>query len=377
MFLALADSGRAARARSATARARAGRTAPAPATSPDIRAPSRPERSATSRSSSAVWQPRNRRRCAVSQPLKAGLRSISRPSRKSPANSAAGFASRSACDRLRCPGAPGRSRSHRRSSPPDRAVWCPPGVSTRAPIRLVDQRPDLAEAPAKLAARIVGDIPQQLAELAPGNRRAGQAPDRRTAHAPCATPAGPARRRPAGSSAAQASVVRGEADRFHGHFHAVYHVRLHVWPLRLKSTVTAHATPGILLSPSRPQDQGPHDQGPQDQASRHDSSNGRTRGSHGQSKLPTASTRSAGRQTAPAGAVVLRRLCRCRHHVADRGGATVVDIRSDQKGRWTSPPATFSRPRSRPALVRCGRHGLRAGTALPRRVPARSSSAGT
>ena len=39
-------------------------------------------------SSSAAWQPRNRRRCAVSQPLKTGLRSISRPSRKSPSKSA-------------------------------------------------------------------------------------------------------------------------------------------------------------------------------------------------------------------------------------------------------------------------------------------------
>ena len=46
-------------------------------------------------SSRAAWQPRNRRRWAVSQPSKTGLRSMSSPSRRSPLNSAASARCRS------------------------------------------------------------------------------------------------------------------------------------------------------------------------------------------------------------------------------------------------------------------------------------------
>ena len=48
----------------------------------------------------------------------------------------------------------------------------PDGVRLRLdplPARLVDEAPDLAEAPAQLAARIVGNVPQQLAKLAARN----------------------------------------------------------------------------------------------------------------------------------------------------------------------------------------------------------------
>ena len=48
----------------------------------------------TRRSSSAEWQARNRRRCAASQLSNAGLRSMSSPSRKSPANNPARVSSR-------------------------------------------------------------------------------------------------------------------------------------------------------------------------------------------------------------------------------------------------------------------------------------------
>ena len=50
------------------------------------------------------------------------------------------------------------------------------------PAGLVDEAPDLAEAPAKLAARIVRDVPQQLAKLAArdGVRRERQIGEERT-----------------------------------------------------------------------------------------------------------------------------------------------------------------------------------------------------
>ena len=77
-----------------------------------------------------------------------------------------------------------------------------------APIGFVDQAPDLAETPTKLSARIVGDVPQQLAKLAPLNsvRRKRQI---------CEQPAHLARRRhcprhavPADRQRAQASAPR-------------------------------------------------------------------------------------------------------------------------------------------------------------------------
>ena len=143
----------------------------------------------------AAWQPRNRRRCAVSQPLKAGLRSISRPSRKSPANSADSARSRSGAS-VSMPSC-GRAGDLDRIDEAVRQVE-PDGVAAGVdapPAGLVDDAPDLAQAPAQLAARIVGNVPQQLAQLAARDRRAAPAPDRRAARAPCATPAAPARRR--------------------------------------------------------------------------------------------------------------------------------------------------------------------------------------
>ena len=61
----------------------------------------------------------------------------------------------------------------------------PDGVAAginASPARLVDDAPDLAEAPAQLAPRIVGDVPQQLAKLAArdGARGKRQIGDQRT-----------------------------------------------------------------------------------------------------------------------------------------------------------------------------------------------------
>ena len=61
----------------------------------------------------------------------------------------------------------------------------PHGVASRVdptPGRFVDETPDLAKAPAQLAAWIVGDVPQQLAEPAALNRMRsdGQIGEKRT-----------------------------------------------------------------------------------------------------------------------------------------------------------------------------------------------------
>ena len=127
-------------------------------------------------SSSAAWQPRKRRRCAMSQPSKTGLRSISSPSRRSPANSAGQRSQPLRRQASRCPSWVARVDldAHRRSSPRGRAGWCRRPRLDPAPAGLIDDAPELAEAPAELAARIVGHVPQQLAELAAGHRVRGQ-----------------------------------------------------------------------------------------------------------------------------------------------------------------------------------------------------------
>ena len=134
-------------------------------------------------------------------------------------------------------------------------------------------------------------------------------------------------------------------------------------------------------SPSRPQDQGPHDRA---HKTHHDQqlerrTNMDTEAATVSQSCPPPQPDLLGRQTAPAGRLVLRRLCRCRHHVADRGGATVRSPRHSlgPEGPGRRCRQRQRRPRRRPALVRCGRHGLRAGTARPRGNAPRQSSAGT
>ena len=82
-------------------------------------------------SSSAAWQPRNRRRCAVSQPLKEGLRSISRPSRNSPLKRAQSARSRSGASvSMPCWAAQATSTASTRQSERS-SLTLSPGVSTR------------------------------------------------------------------------------------------------------------------------------------------------------------------------------------------------------------------------------------------------------
>ena len=110
------------------------------------------------------------------------------------------------------------------------------------PAGLVDDAPDLAETPAQLAARIVRDIPQQLAKLAArdGTRGERQIGDERAHLARCRQRQRDAlaadRHRPEQPDM-QRRGAAGPARpiRFHGHFHAGYHARLHAWPLRLRS----------------------------------------------------------------------------------------------------------------------------------------------
>ena len=158
--------------------ARARRTARVRPISPDrphfVRHP--PARLLARCSSMAAWHELKRRLCAISQMLKCGLRSISSPSRKSPAKSLDRARNRSRSS-VSMPSSGGRGdiEWHRRNSRPDRARPCRrrfrfcwrPG-SSRTPR-------ELAEAPAQFAARIVGHIPQQIAETAASDRHAASA----------------------------------------------------------------------------------------------------------------------------------------------------------------------------------------------------------
>ena len=71
-----------------------------------------------------------------------------------------------------------------------------PGRIDPAPTRPVEDAPELAQAPAQLAARIVGHVPEQLAQADYAARPARQARDRPRARAPCANPAVPRPTRP-------------------------------------------------------------------------------------------------------------------------------------------------------------------------------------
>ena len=92
------------------------------ATSPDSRRPRRPGALPTRCSSRAAWQPRKRRRCAVSQPLKTRAAVDLQPVEEVADEQRGQRFAAAPRQASRCPpGSRGRSRSHRRSSPPGRA----------------------------------------------------------------------------------------------------------------------------------------------------------------------------------------------------------------------------------------------------------------
>ena len=119
-----------------------------------------------------------------------------------------------------------------------------PGRIDPAPTRPVEDAPELAQAPAQLAARIVGHVPEQLAQADTrhGLRGKGEI-GRERAHL--------ARTRQCHVRPVRASDRHGAEQfhmqqgptarrvrsiRFHWHFHAGYHTRLHARPLQLRST---------------------------------------------------------------------------------------------------------------------------------------------
>ena len=161
--------GRAEPARRAGSRAPAGRMERARAISPDTSSTSSESagRLRTRCSSTAAWQARNRRRCATSQPLNCGIALDLQPVEEiADEQLRRASRSRSGAKLLRCrPARRRRSRSHRRSSRRGRARSLSPGRDPSA-ARLVEHAPDLRQAPAELAARVVRHVPQELAELA-------------------------------------------------------------------------------------------------------------------------------------------------------------------------------------------------------------------
>ena len=151
----LRGSGRAGRARSAASRARAGRTARARATSPGIRTPRRRRRSRTRCSSSAAWQaaepPPLRGQPAVESRVAVDLQALEEVAVEQCGQRPQALRSERLDALLRSPGRPRRIDEAVREIEPDgvAAGLDPP------PAGLVDDAPDLAEAPAQLAARIV------------------------------------------------------------------------------------------------------------------------------------------------------------------------------------------------------------------------------
>ena len=111
-----------------------------------------------------------------------------------------------------------------------------------APLRLVDYAADLAQAPAQLAARIVGHVPQQLAELAARHRAGSQRQiGEQRAHLARGRQRGGRARAHDGEGSEQPHpqprIAAGPIAllRIHGHFHASSHATLHHGPIGLKS----------------------------------------------------------------------------------------------------------------------------------------------
>ncbi len=180
------------------------------------------------------------RRCAVTQLLNAGLRSISRPSRKSPANIETRVRSRSGAIVpmsfvARATSAASTKQSARSSLTLSASVSTlrRPGSSTRPLILLRHQRS---------SPRGSLGTPTAIRKAGFAEPGGATATDKPTAHAPCVMPEAPARRRADGSSAVRAFALRPprpvRCQRFHGHFHAAYHVRLHAYVATL--TIDGH-----------------------------------------------------------------------------------------------------------------------------------------
>ena len=184
------------------------------------------------RSSTAAWQAWSRRRCATSQPSKSGLRSISDPSSSSPTKSRERARSRSV------PIVPIPAATAAEISEGVHGAVVEPqghGVARRlhpGVVGIVQEAPELAQAPAQLAARIVGHVPQELAQARARHRAWSE---REVAHESAQL----ARRRQlergavavdrqrAEEAQAQAQAVRRTLGHTGDPFHARSHARSH------------------------------------------------------------------------------------------------------------------------------------------------------
>ena len=100
---------------------------------------------------------------------------------------------------------------------------------------------------------------------------------------------------------------------------------------------------------------------------------------HAQSKSPTRSSSTSGAQGPPAGRMVLRRLCRRRHHPADRRRGAVRGARPPRgpEGARRRRRQRQRLARRRAALVQRGRHRLRARAPRTRAASAPRPSGST
>ena len=234
-----------------------------------------------------------------------------------------------------------------------------PWVSTLRRDRLVDEASDLAQAPAQLAARIVRDVPQQLAELASrdgargqrqlGEQRAHLARRRQRQRGAVAAD----RQRPEQAQLERGGARRlGSADPIPRAFHAAYHARPHGG--RYGPEIDGRRRDGRRIRRSLI-----------GRCSAMD-----TAAAAISSKPRIRPARPPGHQGAPAGRLVVGRLRRRRHHLADRRRGAVRGARpalgpegARRRGRQrqcrrspprgagatSSPPTTCRRCSSAPA----------------------------
>ena len=199
---------------------------------------------------------------------------------------------------------------------------------------VVEHAAQLAQAPAQLAARIVRHVPQQLAQVAARDGRARRAPGRRAARAPCARAAAPAPRRRGAPSAARAGatssrvrIVRRQRPQFAGTIST---------PVSTLPPTAGRPRRACVQvrSPIHPAPSGPSS-GDTSTATVTAAPTNRHRG-------PTRGRRFRRHQGAPAGRLVLGRLCRRRHHPADRRRDALRGARPARRRSAcsTSPPAT-------------------------------------
>ena len=341
----------------------------------------------------------------MSQPSKKGLRSISKPSRKSPSNRAS-IACCCSGESVATPASVARTISSASTKQSASASCTASSRVMHAPAaRFVNEAPDLAQAPTQFAAWIIGRVPQQFAKLTSRDRprRQRQVGEQRARLARRRQCEGLAiavnRQRPEQSDVDRGVAAGIQIFTFYDRFHASSHARCHALRLRLinesrrarrtgrsiaarEPPHTQHLRPYRAVKP-RPFNQ-LHRQQPAGSLSLpghpHEETEHEYRRRHPPPSRADGPHRPHGAQGSPAVGVVIRRLRRRRHDLADCGrgavrGArrTLGTHRARRRGRQRQRLARRGAPMVR---CRCNRLRSRVARARPRARRGRASGDG-